>query len=274
MGFASVGGGITNHADLTGLSADDHTQYVYTSPAASSRNLIICGGAAVRGLAIQAATGQTASELEIIGPTGTIKVSILDSAGIRIANNRSLQFSSTNDATATTDTVLSRYGAGQMLVGTDNANKHWLSRKGEDVVTGGLSASSTTLTAWTNTVVTLNLGRYLVEYWLHFDAAATGGWKWDLLGGNLVDADVNWLAHALTWIPGTGLVNNQRLTNLSDIIQNNTGGANGLLWIKGRLNVNKTGGGTFGVRGCQVTNTGGSLVGQNGSHFNITDCAN
>jgi hypothetical protein len=57
-GFATPAGsgGVTVHADLSGLSADDHLQYIDNSPATTARNIIQPADSITRGIALRLST--------------------------------------------------------------------------------------------------------------------------------------------------------------------------------------------------------------------------
>ena len=72
--------GVTDHGALTGLSDDDHSQYIFNAPAASARNLITSAEAASIPLSIRAHASQSAAMLAFESSAGT------DQAGFDSAN--------------------------------------------------------------------------------------------------------------------------------------------------------------------------------------------
>lgn len=79
------GGGVTSHSALTGLSLDDHTQYIINLPQSSGRNYIYASGS-VPGLTIQAQTPSISGHLFGVRSSGGIELFKVTNSGA-IANN-------------------------------------------------------------------------------------------------------------------------------------------------------------------------------------------
>ena len=64
------GGGVTDHGALTGLSDDDHSQYITASPTTAARNKILPANQTSTNITLKGATSQTARLLKLESGTG------------------------------------------------------------------------------------------------------------------------------------------------------------------------------------------------------------
>lgn len=85
-----------DHGLLSGLADDDHLQYIFNAPTASTRNVIEPTGPTIRPLAIELAAAQSANAFEVlvqggatilssINSSGNFNVSPIDTAGTNVA---------------------------------------------------------------------------------------------------------------------------------------------------------------------------------------------
>lgn len=90
---AIVGGlsGVIDHGSLTGLTDDDHTQYVITSPATTARNVIQPTSAAVIPLTVKGAAAQSANlqEWQTSAGANVIAINATGEIGIGVAPQNS-----------------------------------------------------------------------------------------------------------------------------------------------------------------------------------------
>lgn len=75
------GGGVTVHADLSGLPADDHAHYMYNEPATTARNVIQPADSITRGLALRL-SGVTPSSVDPSTVTGMLAWYKADALGL------------------------------------------------------------------------------------------------------------------------------------------------------------------------------------------------
>lgn len=82
--FALASDIVSDHGNLTGLSDDDHTQYIYNAPAADSRNVIQPASAGIKGLVAKAHASQSDDIFQVTKSDDRLYFGVESSGDVRI----------------------------------------------------------------------------------------------------------------------------------------------------------------------------------------------
>ena len=111
--------GVTDHGALTGLADDDHTKYIFTDPASSTRNAIVPGGD-FKALVVKGSASQTVNLIEVQLNAGTVRFAVSPTGNVTGYGFDSSNRAITNvaDPTAAQDAATKNYADTKVAAST------------------------------------------------------------------------------------------------------------------------------------------------------------